>query len=118
MRLSRVHIINFRCLTELELDFDDVTVLVGANSTGKSTALHALRWLFEGGPLDLEDLAGYQEGATVSVGATFTDFNDADRAALGSYVVGDEATFWRTWAAVEGEKLTGRGRAFPPLEEG
>jgi putative ATP-dependent endonuclease of the OLD family len=117
MRLSRIHIINFRCLTELQLDFDDVTVLVGANSTGKSTVLHALRWLFEGGLLNVEDVAGYQEGATVSVGATFTDFNDADRNALGSYLVGDEATFWRTWSAAEGEKLTGRGRSFPPFEE-
>ena len=117
MRLSRVHIINFRCLTELQLELDDVTVFVGANSTGKSTVLHSLRWLFDGGPLDPEDVAGYQDGATVSVGATFVGFNDADRDALGSYLIGDEATFWRTWSAAEGEKLTGRGRAFPPFEE-
>jgi len=117
MRLARVHILNFRCLTDLQLEFDDVTILVGANSTGKSTALEALRWLFEGGPLDVEDLAGCQPDATASVGATFVDFSDADRAALGSYVVGDEATFWRTWSASEGEKLTGRGRAFPLFED-
>jgi len=117
MRLARIHILNFRCLSELQLDIDDVTVLVGANSTGKSTALHALRWLFEGGPLDLEDLAGFQADATASVGATFTDFTDADREALGSYVLGEEATFWRTWSAAEGEKLTGRGRAYPAFED-
>lgn len=99
------------------MEFDDATVLVGANGTGKSTVLHALRWLFEGGPLDPQDIAGYQDGATVSVGVTFSDFNDADREALGSYVVGDEATFWRTWSVTENEKLTGRGRAFPPFEE-
>jgi putative ATP-dependent endonuclease of the OLD family len=117
MRLARVHILNFRCLTDLELEFDDVTVLVGANSTGKSTALDALRWLFEGGALDLEDLAGCDPDATASVGATFVEFNDEDREALGSYVVGEEATFWRTWSAAEGEKLTGRGRAFPLFED-
>jgi putative ATP-dependent endonuclease of OLD family len=117
MRLSRVYIINFRCLAELQIELDDVTVFVGANSTGKSSVLHALQWFFEGGPLDLEDVAGHQEAATVSVGATFTSFSDADREALGSYVVGDESTFWRTWSQSEGEKLTGRGRAFPPFEE-
>jgi hypothetical protein len=116
MRLTGVHIRNFRCLTDLQLNFDDVTVLVGANSTGKSTALHALRWLFEGGSLDDEDIAGCQTGAVVSVGATFKEFTDADRDALGSYVLGDEATFWRTWSSAEGEKLTGRGRAYPPFE--
>src|SRR6266550_2803878 len=117
MRLARVHILNFRCLVDLRLEFDDVTVLVGANSTGKSTALEALRWLFEGGPLEVEDLAGCKPDSTASVGATFVDFNDSDRSALGSYVVGDEATFWRTWSESEEEKLTGRGRAFPLFED-
>jgi hypothetical protein len=117
MRLARVHILNFRCLVDLQLELDDVTILVGANSTGKSTALEALRWLFEGGPLDVEDLAGCQPDATASVGATFVDFKDADRVALGSYVLGDEATFWRTWSVSEDEKLTGRGRAFPLFED-
>lgn len=116
MRLARAHILNFRCLADLKLDFDDVTVLVGANSTGKSTALHALLWFFEGGALEPEDLAGCQPDATASVGVTFTDFTGADKDALGSYVVGEEATFWRTWSAAEGEKLTGRGRAYPLFE--
>jgi putative ATP-dependent endonuclease of the OLD family len=117
MRLSRVHIINFRCLQELVLELDDVTTLVGANSTGKSTALHALRWLFEGGPLEEEDFWGCDDSLTVSVGATFTGFSDADRLALGSYLVQEEATFWRTWSTAEHEKLTGRGLAYRPFED-
>ena len=117
MRLSRVHIINFRCLQELVLELDDVTVLVGANSTGKSTLLHALRWFFEGGPLATEDFWGCDESLTVSVGATFTSFTDADRLALGSYLINEEATFWRTWSTAEQEKLTGRGLAYLPFEQ-
>jgi putative ATP-dependent endonuclease of the OLD family len=116
MQLSRVHIINFRCLQELVIDLDDVTVLVGANSTGKSTLLHALRWFFEGGTLNTEDFWGCDESLTVSVGATFTAFTDADRLALGSYLVNEQATFWRTWSVSEQEKLTGRGLAYPPFE--
>ncbi len=96
MRIVRAHIINFRCLQELKLEFDDVTVLVGANSTGKSTVLYALRWFFDGGGLDTDDISGHQTDQTISVGVTFADFVNADREALGSYVVGDEATFWRT----------------------
>jgi hypothetical protein len=117
LRLARVHIINFRCLDELQLNFDEVTVFVGANSTGKSTVLHAMRWFFEGGALEPEDLSGMQPDRIASVGVTFTEFDDSDRAALGSYVVGDEATFWRTWSPTEGEKLTGRGRAYPAFED-
>ena len=97
------------------MSFDDVTVLVGANGTGKSSVLHALAWFFEGSPLTDEDISGHRVGEQVTVGVTFTGFDDADRAALGSYVVGEEATFWRTWSAETGEKLTGKGRAYAPF---
>jgi putative ATP-dependent endonuclease of the OLD family len=117
MRIARAHIVNFRCLSDLRLEFDDVTVLVGANSTGKSTVLHALRWFFEGGPLEPEDFSGCQPDAVVSVSMTFTNFTSADREALGSYVVGEEATFWRTYSVEQAEKLTGRGQAYPAFEE-
>jgi len=113
MRIVCVHIAHFRCLKELEMSLGDVTVLVGANGTGKSSLLHALRWFFEGGRLEEEDHAGHQTNHPVTVGVTFSDFDEDDREALGSYVLRDEATFWRTWSAVDGEKLTGKGRAFP-----
>lgn len=29
MRLARIHVVNFRCLRDLTMSFDDVTVLVG-----------------------------------------------------------------------------------------
>lgn len=115
MRLAHVHVVNFRCLREFRMSFDKVTVLVGANSTGKSTVLQALAWFFDGGSLTDEDVSGHQPGEHITVGVTFTDFDDADREALGSYVVGDEATFWRTWSAEDGGKLTGMGRAFAPF---
>ncbi|MGA2928450.1 MAG: AAA family ATPase [Solirubrobacteraceae bacterium] len=113
MRLARAHIVNFRCLRDLSVSFDDVTVLVGANSTGKSSVLHALDWFFRGGPLCDEDIHGHQPGERVTVGVTFTSFDRADRDALGSFVLGDEATVWRSWSAEDGEKLMGRARAYP-----
>ena len=113
MRLARAHIVNFRCLRDLSVSFDDVTVLVGANSTGKSSVLHALEWFFRGSPLTHEDIHGHQPGERVTVGVTCTSFDRADREALGSYVLGDEATFWRSWSAEDGEKLMGKARAYP-----
>src|SRR5919108_3557264 len=117
MRLRRVRIQNFRCIVDLTLELDDVTVLVGANSTGKSSALQAIGWFFESGQLDVADIAGQDESAIVTVSATFDEFTDADREALGRYVVENEATFIRRWSAAEGEKLTGRGLAYPPFEQ-
>lgn len=116
MRLTRVHIQQFRCIDDLVLDLDDVVTLVGANSTGKSSVLHALDWFFSGGPLDIEDLGGLDEDATVAVHATFADFSAQDVEAFGSYVNGDDMTLSRSWSSSDGEKLTGRALAYPPFE--
>lgn len=116
MRLVRVHIQHFRCLDDLHLDLEDVVVLVGANSTGKSSVLHALDWFFSGGALVSEDIGGLDEGASISVDATFTDFSAADADAFGSYVAQGEMTLTRTWSLTDGEKLTGRAMAFPAFE--
>lgn len=116
MRIASVRIENYRCLDDVELEFDDVTVLVGANGSGKSSVLHALKWFFDGGSLETEDLGGQDPTGRVTVGVTFTDLSDADRGAFGNYVIEDTVRVWRTWSHDEGEKLTGRGLAFPPFE--
>ncbi len=116
MRIDQVHIENYSCLDDVTLDFDDVTVLLGPNSTGKSSVLHAIRWFFDGGDLVLEDVGGACTDDRVSVAVSFSDFSDADRAAFGAYVIDGSMTLWRTWSQGEGGKLTGHGLAFPPFE--
>src|SRR5689334_21131056 len=115
MRLARLHVVNFRGLRDLTMSFDDVTFLVGANSTGKSTVLHALAWFFGGGPPTMEDISGHQPGEQITVGVTFTHFDDSDRDVYRSSVDGDQRTLWRTSSTEDGEKLTGKGRAAPAL---
>lgn len=117
LRIQKVSIENYRCLHHVELEIDDLTVLIGANSTGKSSMLRALAWFFEGGDLEPEDVCGLKPNATVAVDVTFRDLTPADRQALGSYAAGETATFRRTWSAADGGKLTGRAMAYPPFEE-
>lgn len=117
MRISRVHIRGFRCLDDLLIEFDNVTVFVGANSTGKSSVLHALDWFFTGGNLHGEDVAGLDPDGVVSVAVTFTDLSGADLEKFGTYVADGEMTLWRTWSPVEAEKLTGRALALPAFEK-
>ncbi len=40
--IKKIRIENFRCIRELEMDLDPLTVLVGPNASGKSTVLKAL----------------------------------------------------------------------------
>jgi len=116
MRISEVRVKGYRCIDDLTIELDDLTVLIGANGAGKSSLLYALEWFFTGGPLEVEDICGQVADATISVSATFTDFTGADREVLGRYLIDERATFWRTWSLEGGEKLTGRGLAFPPFE--
>lgn len=43
MKLSHIHIENFRNLKDLEVDFAGVTVLIGENNVGKTSVLDAIR---------------------------------------------------------------------------
>lgn len=47
MRLESVHISNFRSLKDVTVTFDGLTVLIGANSSGKTSVLEALRFFDE-----------------------------------------------------------------------
>lgn len=44
MKLRHLQIKNFRGITDLDLDFGDITVLIGENNTGKTAVLDALRF--------------------------------------------------------------------------
>lgn len=48
MKIRRLHIRNFRCLRDVEIPLDDVTVLIGENNAGKSALLDALRLALRG----------------------------------------------------------------------
>jgi putative ATP-dependent endonuclease of the OLD family len=112
MRLRTVNIKNYRCLADVSVDLGDMTALLGPNSAGKSSLLHALAFFFEGRELELADVfAGADE--TISVECIFDDLSDADRLALGPYAAGDQVVLRRTWKPGEDQKLTGRGRRFP-----
>ncbi len=112
MRLRTVNIKNYRCLADVSVDLGELTALLGPNSAGKSSLLHALAFFFEGRELETADV--YAGGdSTITVECIFDDLSDADRAALGPYAAGDQVVLQRTWKPGEDQKLTGRGRRFP-----
>jgi len=47
MRLESVHVSNFRSLRDVTVEFDGLTVLIGPNSSGKTSVLEALRFFGE-----------------------------------------------------------------------
>lgn len=112
MKLRTVNIKNYRCLADVSVDLSDMTALLGPNSAGKSSLLHALAFFFEGRELEPADVFAGSD-ATISVECIFDELNDADRFALGPYAAGDQIVLRRTWKPGEDQRLTGRGRRFP-----
>jgi putative ATP-dependent endonuclease of OLD family len=122
MQIRTVHIRNFRCLEDVEVDFDEVTSFIGPNGAGKSTVLRSLDWFFngeKGSGLTSDDVfAGAEQGSAVAVTVTFDRLTESDRSALtDKYAPSGASTFsaTRTWTAGE-DKTSGVGNVFPPFD--
>jgi putative ATP-dependent endonuclease of the OLD family len=117
MKLAEVHVKGYRCLDDLTLSFEELTALVGSGGVGKSAFLRAIRWFFEGGELEEDDLhhpvGGNSHATEAIVAVTFSDLNKGDREALGRYASGSSTTLTRSWAPERGNKLSGTALVFP-----
>lgn len=123
MRIKSVHIRNFRCLEDVEVEFDDVTSFIGPNGAGKSTVLRSLEWFFNGekgtGITEEDVFARASSDRTVSVTVTFDQLTDRDRQALTEKYAPtgvDQFSATRTWSAGE-DKTSGVGKVFPLFNE-
>lgn len=123
MRIKTVGIRNFRCLDEVDIDFDQITTFIGPNGAGKSTVLRALDWFFNGDKsvvLTEEDVfSGANDERKIVVRVDFDRLTTADRELLGDKYAPsdiDVVTIWRTWNA-GADKITGKATAFGPFEQ-
>ena len=117
MVIESVLIKNFRSIDELSLDFDELTVLLGANSAGKSTVIKALEWFFGEAEISNEDVRDKQADLELSVRVTFSNFTTSDREAFPGYTVGARMPLLKTRAGDGTVKLTGRGLVYRPFDE-
>ncbi|MEM0955224.1 MAG: AAA family ATPase [Pseudomonadota bacterium] len=99
MRLSRIHIKNFRCFKDQEILFDSYNTLVGANGSGKSTVLMALNVFFRNtaAPSDVinlteEDFFNKNTQEPIEIRCTFSDLSDEAAEDFRAYVRQKELT--------------------------
>lgn len=115
--IQSISVRNFRSIDLLDIDLERLTVLLGANSAGKSTVIRALEWFFDGERFDLDDVRDRNPELVVSVRVTFTRFADADRQAFPGYTTGEKMTLLKTRNLDGSVKLTGRGLVYPAFRE-
>jgi putative ATP-dependent endonuclease of the OLD family len=117
MRIERVRIVNYRCLSDLNVRFDDITTLIGPNGVGKSSVLRALDWFFNGdraAMLTEDDVFAGADPREIVVEVEFRDLTVEDKAALGRFApaASDRLIAKRRWEAGADETCV-LGKAFP-----
>lgn len=96
MKISKIHIKNFRAFKDVTMNFDDYTCLVGPNGAGKSTVLAALNVFFREGVgssvLVEQDFHYRNTSQPVEILVTFSDLSDDAKADFSDYFRGNELT--------------------------
>lgn len=122
MQIDRVRIQNFRCFSDVEIAFDDLTTFIGPNGAGKSTVLRALDWVFNQGKdsLSPEDLhSGCVQSEPIVVTVYFNNLDQRDRQILTDRYAPSESTEFalrREWSD-SGDRLMGATQVFPGFTE-
>lgn len=99
MRISNLHIKGFRNYIDESLDFDDKTLIIGGNDTGKSNLLYALRILFDPNlsqrdlELDESDFCIYSSDDTIELTARLEDIHEDCVASVLGAAVDDGVAF-------------------------
>ena len=82
MRLSKFQIVNFKNLSNIEFNWEDIIVLIGENNTGKSSVLEALYWFLSGKQISDDLLFRNKlsdEGNAIELIGTFDQLTEEDR---------------------------------------
>lgn len=93
MKLTYLHIQNFRSCRNVSLQIGNMHALVGANNAGKSSVLRALDFLFNPSTklLDEESFWNKDTSLEIRVEAIFSEFTEKEKESLGAYLMPDGA---------------------------
>jgi len=90
MIIKSIIVQNFRCLKDVTLNCDPLTVLVGQNGTGKSCLLQALKIFYEpNANYDESDFFANNTDDDISITVTFTKLTKHERELFSPYISGD-----------------------------
>lgn len=91
MRIKSLHVQNFRCLEDVELQCEPLTILVGRNGTGKSAFLSALELFYQpAAEYSEDDFYNRNTSEPISITVTYTDLTDAEMERYRSHLRGTD----------------------------
>lgn len=120
MIIKSVYVENFRCIRSETLPCERLTVLVGANGTGKSSLLRALDLFYTANArYTAQDFYGGNTTEPIIARITFTDLTDEEKKLFNKYVVDGEFTVEKemTWPPGKGsQKYYGASKRNPDFQ--
>jgi len=114
MKLSNVHITNFRALNDVEIPLSQFGCLIGENNSGKSSVLHAIGLVVPGAPFKCTKSDFYDVGKEIRIQLDLVDViaddyaripDDEARTRLQGSAVSGAVSFVRIFN-LDGEKVT------------
>jgi len=106
MRIKSAHVENYRCILNQTLELDNLTILVGANGSGKSTFLRAIDLFYSSSPIiTADDFFAGDLSKQIVISIIYADMSDRAKERFTKYLRDDELTVDMviTWS---NEKLT------------
>ncbi len=106
MIIESIHVKNFRSIYDEKITCECLTALVGANGSGKSSFLHALRLFYSKFPkIDIEDFYNRDTDVEISITITFKDLSDNAKKRFSSYLQNEKLTVERVFSYRENSKI-------------
>ena len=100
MKISNVHIKNFRCLHDLPIPFENLTALVGRNGSGKSSVLKAIDIFYDlSYSVLLEDYCNRGTANPIEIIVTFREFTHHEEILFRDFISDESLTVTKrmTW---------------------
>jgi len=98
MIVESIHVKNFRSILDESIGCERLTAIVGANGSGKSSFLHALRLFYSTNPkITFEDFYNRNIENEISIAITFRDLSDKAKELFSRYLQNERLTVERVF---------------------
>jgi putative ATP-dependent endonuclease of OLD family len=107
MRVKSIRVQNFRCIRDETLNCEDLTVLIGANGSGKSSFLRALDMFYNpNAKYSEEDFYARDTSKNIKIAVTFDNLSEGEKQIFKKYVEGGELSVEKelTWPPSRGSQ--------------
>jgi len=100
LRISHLTIENLRAVARLDLNFADVTTLIGENNAGKSTTLKAIQIFFDPAPKLSDDDYHNRIAEEIRITLKFDAFTPVELEEFKSAIIDNSMTITRTFSKI------------------